>query len=264
MWNTHTSKGLLQLLEQIIPRKIKSALHKGDKYICPFCNFKSKDLALIGRNVPILQDKEIIGAGKRLGGCYNCGATDRERLVYLFLIKEMDIYKNYNNILHIAPEKNISKKLLNHNFKQYICGDLFANFYRYPKYVQKINLLNIPFEEETFDLIICNHVLEHISDEYSALTEIKRVLKTNGKAILQVPISKNTFKTYENELIKTPKEREKHFGQFDHVRIYGQDYLERLANIGFQVDRINISSKYKSFGLNMEEDVFLVTKITQK
>lgn len=266
MWSIHSSKGFKQLVNPLIPRFIRSFLHKGNQYTCPFCNYQSKDLAPIGRRLPILTEKQIVGSGYRLGGCYHCGSTDRERLVYIYLLYYLHVFDSskIENILHIAPERNLSHKLFIHGFKKYICGDLFANSYKYPKYVQKINLLNIPFEKETFDLIICNHVLEHIPDENQALKEIYRVLNNQGIAILQVPISSNSATTYEDPKYTSPKERETHFGQFDHVRIYGQDYAKRLSQIGFTVDKINISSDYPQYGLNKDEDLYIVRKINQK
>lgn len=266
MWSIHSSKGFKQLINPFIPRFIRSFLHKGDQYICPFCNYQSKDLAPIGRNLSILKEKQIVGSGYRFAGCYNCGSSDRERLVYLYLSDCLKVFDSpkIENILHIAPERNLSNKLYNHGFKNYICGDLFADSYKYPKYVQKINLLNIPFEKETFDLIICNHVLEHIHEEKQALEEIYRVLKKQGQAILQVPISNNSATTFEDPKYTTPKEREKHFGQFDHIRIYGQDYTNRLAQIGFIVDKVNISSNYTQYGLNKNEYLYIVRKINQK
>jgi ubiquinone/menaquinone biosynthesis C-methylase UbiE len=124
-----------------------------------------------------------------------------------------------------------------------------------------MSVLNIPFEDNYFDLIICNHVLEHIPNDIDAMKEIYRVLKKGGEAILQVPISKNSEITFENFSITEPKEREIVFGQFDHVRIYGQDYPTRLEKSGFKPQRINISKKYEKYGLNLDEDLFIGRKI---
>ena len=123
-----------------------------------------------------------------------------------------------------------------------------------------IDVLNIPFDPNYFDLIICNHVLEHIQNDIDAMKELFRVLKLNGKAILQVPISKNSEKTFEDFSVTDPKERENIFGQFDHVRIYGQDYTKRLESVGFSVECINISKEFSKYGLAIDEDIFIVTK----
>lgn len=266
MWNVHISKGFKQLLNQLIPAPIKTYIHRGNQFLCPFCNFQSNSLALIGRDIPVLREKEIIGSGLRNGGCFKCGSTDRERLIYIYLLYILEIFNSTKtkSILHIAPEKNLSNKIKKHGFDNYVCGDLFANSYRYPKHVQKINVLDIPFKEESFDLVICNHVLEHISDDKTALKEINRVLKKGGLALLQVPISRNSTKTLEGSTDLSPKEREKQFGQFDHVRIYGQDYIDRLESNGFIVEKINISSNFSYYGLNKDEDIFLAKKSSQK
>ncbi|MGV6861388.1 MAG: class I SAM-dependent methyltransferase [Putridiphycobacter sp.] len=174
-------------------------------------------------------------------------------------MNELDLFNQPKDIkiLHLAPERNISRILHNHGFKNYVCGDLFTEGYSYPDYVQNMNVLNIPFGDNHFDLIICNHLLEHVPNDLDAMKELFRVLKPNGKAILQVPISKNSEKTFEDFSITDPKEREIVFGQFDHVRIYGQDYPERLESIGFSVKRVNITGEYPKFGLASDEDIFI-------
>jgi SAM-dependent methyltransferase len=126
-----------------------------------------------------------------------------------------------------------------------------------------MNVLDIPFPDNSFDLVICNHLLEHVPNDMDAMKELLRVLKVGGEAILQVPISKNSAKTIEDWSVTTPEERERAFGQFDHVRIYGQDYTDRLTLAGFKVERINISKDYPSYGLAGEEDIFIGRKYRQ-
>jgi len=237
-------------------------LHKGDKYKCPFCDYTAKELAVIGCDFPVLKQKHVIGGGKRTGGCFNCGSIDRERLVYICLKDTLKIFETGKNkaILHIAPEANLSKKLLNFGFDKYSCGDLFTAGYTYPAHVQNVNILNIPFDDNTFDIVICNHVLEHIKPDLVAMKELRRVLKVGCQAILQVPISKNSAQTFENFSVTEPKQMEAVFGQSDHVRIYGQDYAQRLAEAGFTVSQINISKDYSEYGLNSEEDIYICTK----
>lgn len=242
-----------------IKNKIKLISHSGSKYQCPYCGYNSKDLKIVGHDLNVLRDKQVIGGGRRAAGCFKCGSRDRERLLYAFIIEELKLPKN-TSILHIAPEPKLSGVILKQNFKEYICGDLFTEGYQYPEYVKNINVLDIPYEENHFDLLICNHVLEHIPDDQKAMKEILRVLKPGGKAILQVPISKNNMKTHEDFSISDPKKREELFGQFDHVRIYGQDYVQRLENVGFCVNKINISERYKRLGVNPDEDIFFCEK----
>src|SRR5690606_19939096 len=141
-----------------------------------------------------------------------------------------------------------------------VCGDLFTEGYEYAAHVQNMNVMDIPYGDHHFDYVLCNHVLEHIPEDTKAMKEIFRVLKPGGSAILQVPISKNSAQTVEDFTIEDPKKREELFGQFDHVRIYGQDYVNRLESAGFKVNRLNISQKYQKLGVNPEEDLFVCEK----
>src|SRR5690606_9038704 len=107
----------------------------------------------------------------------------------------------------------------------------------------KADICNLPFSDNEFDLIICNHVLEHIPDDTKAMQEIYRVLKSGGTAILQVPYEKNRKTTFEDNSITDPQERRKIFGQYDHVRVYGMDYFDKLQTIGFKVFPVDYTSK---------------------
>ena len=110
----------------------------------------------------------------------------------------------------------------------------------------KSDLTNLPFEDNRFDLILCNHVLEHVTDDHKAISEIFRVLKKEGKAILQVPIDQNRINTFEDFSITDPKERTKNFGQYDHVRIYGTDFFDRLEKAGFKTEKIDFTAELTS------------------
>lgn len=248
-------------LRKRIENKLKLLYHSGSNYYCPYCGYSSRDMEIVGHDLNVLKEKHVIGGGRRAAGCYKCKSRDRERLLYAFIIKELKLPDTKNiNILHIAPEPKLSKVLLSQNFKEYICGDLFTEGYHYADHVKNINVLDIPYEDNHFDFVICNHVLEHIPEDDKAMKELRRVLKPGGKAILQVPISKNNEHTHEDFTISDPQKRRELFGQFDHVRIYGQDYVNRLENSGFHVNRINISDKYRNFGVNPEEDIFFCEK----
>jgi SAM-dependent methyltransferase len=242
-------------------KQAKLVKYGGNRYTCPFCNYSAREMEPAGEDVPVNKEKEIVGAGIRDAGCYKCGSLDRERLIYFYLRDYLKVFENKDlKILHMAPEKRLSAKLLEVGFSKYVCGDYFTEGYSYPEHVQHIDILHIPFENETFDFVICNHVLEHIPTDVAAMVELRRVLKKGGKAILQVPISKNSPVTFEDLSVTDPKQREIVFGQFDHLRIYGQDYPVRLASGGFKVDRINISSQYAKYGVNIDEDIFIGNK----
>ena len=235
----------------------------GFRYKCPFCGYHARRMNPIGCNFKVIYEKEIIGCGHRFAGCIKCGSTDKERLVFTYL-KKINFFANTNkSILHMAPEPNLSKQFFAHKFKEYICGDFFAPGYEnvYPDYVKNINILDIPYRDEYFDVVICNHVLEHVYDDIKGMSEIFRVLKKGGFAILQVPISYKLDKTYEDSSITEPKAREESFGQSDHVRIYGSDYVNRLNSVGFDVEIIsNLATKYPKFGLNNKEKLFICRK----
>ena len=107
----------------------------------------------------------------------------------------------------------------------------------------KADICDLPFPDNEFDFIFCNHVLEHIPNDKKAMREIFRVLKNNGTAIIQVPYDKNKRETYEDDNITDPKERRRIFGQYDHVRIYGMDYFDRLRSVGFEVEAFDLTAK---------------------
>ncbi|NQY06495.1 MAG: class I SAM-dependent methyltransferase [Flavobacteriaceae bacterium] len=257
---SYIPNNIKQVLKPIVSF-VNTSLNAGTKHTCPICLYSSNSFAYVGFDFPVLKTKHIIGAGRRQARCYSCRSIDRERLVYTYLKYEEKIFAdNSKSILHFAPEETISTSFFDYNFKDYVCGDLFTEGYEYPPHVQNMNVLNIPYPDDYFDLVICNHILEHVEQDIDAMKEIRRVLKPGGKAILQVPIAKYIHKTYEDPTITSRADRERYFGQYDHVRIYGQDYVERIASSGLKVNRINISYKYPDFGLNKEEDLFIGIK----
>jgi SAM-dependent methyltransferase len=208
-------------------------------------------------------EKQVVGGGRRYAKCLYCGSTDRERLVYLYLKNHTDIFQKMDKkVLHIAPERNLKKVLKLQFDKGYIAADKLAKGYCYARNTIQMDITAIQFPNNTFDLIICNHVLEHIVDDNLAISELYRVLTPNGIAILQSPVSKILKQTYQDFTITTPQKRKKHFGQFDHVRIYGQDYTNRLEKGGFTVTRANISTQYTNNALNPDEDIFVGNKKT--
>jgi len=177
----------------------------------------------------------VYGISNRVNAeCTNCGSLERHRLLWMFLHKKLKIenYKGTNkSLLHIAPENcfnNIFTKIFG---EKYLTADLNS-----PDVKEKMDITNIQHGDNTFDFIICNHVLEHIVDDIKALEELYRVLKNIGWLILTVPIKRE--KTKENFLIQTENERLVVFGQSDHVRIYGKDFIRRLSSVNFYVTAI--------------------------
>ena len=242
----------------------KLLLQWGIKYKCPICGFHARYFNPIGIDNPTIQKYQIIGAGTRDAGCPKCGSTDRERLLYTYLNYEIEIFKKPNTkILHIAPEIIIMQKFLEHGFTNYHCGDFFAKG-QHANYsldmVKHMDVQNLPFDDETFDLVICNHVLEHVYDEEKALKEIYRVLRERGSAILQVPISPILEKTISDPSITDSEILEEKFGQKDHVRLFGRDYPLKLELAGFKVEILQLKSKYPKFGFNPKEMLYVGRK----
>ena len=235
----------------------------GFKYKCPFCGYHARKMNPIGGNFNVIYEKEIVGCGRRFAECIKCKSTDKERLVFAYL-QSINFFADPNKkVLHMAPEPNLSQCFFRNNFKNYICGDYFAPGYEdvYPSYVKCINILDIPYDNAYFDVVICNHVLEHVENDAKGMSEIFRVLKKDGFAILQVPISYKLAKTYEDPSIIDAKNREIAFGQRDHVRIYGRDYIDRLKEVGFKVEVIsNLAARNPKYGLNNKEKVFVCRK----
>lgn len=150
--------------------------------------------------------------------------------MWLFLKEKTNFFTEKLKFLHIAPEYCFIKVFKRMENLEYITGDLIS-----PWADVKMDVHKIPFEDNTFDVVICNHVLEHVQDDYKVMREFFRVMKPGGWGIFQVPIDKNNIKTEEDESVTDPKERERLYGQNDHVRQYGLDYGKRLMNAGFEV-----------------------------
>jgi len=165
-------------------------------------------------------------------------SLERHRLLWLYLKNETYFFTSQKKVLHMAPEQcflPLFKKMKN---LDYTTADLYA-----PKVDVKADILDLPFEDNTFDLIFCNHVLEHIEDDAKAMSELYRVIKPGGMGIFQIPQEIEREKTFEDFNITSPEERAKHFGQYDHVRVYGRDYFDRLRKAGFTVKEIDYSSQ---------------------
>jgi predicted SAM-dependent methyltransferase len=229
----------------------------GFKYKCPFCYKSLRKFLPWGLNLPSSLKGRIIGAGSRHVLCPFCGSKDRERLVYLF-IKNKNLLKTNKTIklLHVAPEKNLQKfiqKLPNINHTSVDLNSPFVDL--------KMDITAMKFPNNHFDVIICNHVLEHIENDRKAMSELYRVLKPEGWAILQVPISLSLDKTFEDSKIKTDVQRKKSFGQEDHVRIYGKDYKNRLEEVGFKVNLEKLDRKSNNkCALNKDENIYFCVK----
>lgn len=216
-------------------------IHLGDllsegEYYCNLCDHYVPFMLDTGIDSEVFSKRKIIGGGRRKNCvCPICGGADRERWVRYVLINELHIDSKEARILHFAPEEH-----LEHIFRKcanldYITADIEEGR---ADIVEDIT--NISFESESFDYIICNHVMEHIADEEKAFSELKRCVKKDGKIIFSVPICWE-IDTYEDKNIVTEEERLNAYGQKDHVRLYGKDIAERLKEYGFQVECYKVS-----------------------
>ena len=171
-------------------------------------------------------------------------SLERHRLLWLYLTNESSFFTKKHKVLHFAPEQAFYKRFKKMSHLNYITTDLNS-----PLADVKADICNLPFKDNEFDMILCNHVLEHIPDDTKAMKELFRVMKVGGMGVFQIPQDLNRTHTFEDNTIKGKKERAKIFGQYDHVRIYGRDYFDKLRHIGFKVEEVDYTSKLS------EEDI---------
>tara|TARA_R110000868_G_scaffold30589_6_gene112963 strand:+ start:7704 stop:8468 length:765 start_codon:yes stop_codon:yes gene_type:complete len=165
-------------------------------------------------------------------------SLERHRLLWLYLKNETDFFSKPYKVVHFAPEQAFYKRFKQLKHIEYITTDLDS-----PLADVKADICNLPFSDNSFDVVFCNHVLEHIPDDKKAMQELYRILKPNGWGIFQIPQDLKRAVTFEDNTITDKKERAKIFGQYDHVRIYGQDYFDKLRTVGFKVDEINYTAQ---------------------
>lgn len=165
-------------------------------------------------------------------------SLERHRLLWLYLKNETDFFTKPAKVLHFAPEQAFYKRFRKLKHLDYTTTDLNS-----PLADVKADICDLPFEDNSYDVIFCNHVLEHIPNDTKAMQELYRILKPQGFAILQVPQELNREVTFEDNTITDPNERAKIFGQYDHVRVYGRDYFDKLKAVGFKVDAVDYTSK---------------------
>ena len=170
-------------------------------------------------------------------------SLERHRLMWLFLNDETNFFTTIKKlkVLHIAPEQCFLDIFKNQKNLEYITSDLES-----PIADVKADICDLPFKDNEFDVVFCNHVLEHIPDDYKAMQELYRVLKKGGFGIFQIPQDLNRATTFEDNTITDKKLRTEIFGQYDHVRVYGIDYFDKLRTIGFRVDEVDYTKRITS------------------
>lgn len=190
----------------------------GNKVLCPVCSSSFRKFLPYG-----VRSRENVL-------CPECLSLERHRLIWLYLARTGGMSGPRIRLMHVAPEQCFYGRFKELSNLDYVTADLESPIADY-----HFDLHEIPFETDSFDLVLCNHVLEHVADDRRVMSEILRILRPGGFAILQVPLENERPVTYEDPSISSPKDREKHFGQKDHVRVYGRDYPDRLRQAGFMV-----------------------------
>ena len=250
-------KKIISLLIRFVPRKylqlftgigLKTVgvFYAGSNVECPICEKHYRAFLPYGRINP-----------RPNALCPNCLSLERHRLIWLYLKEKTNFFSSRLNVLHMAPEPCFMKRFERQHGEGYITADIES-----PLAKVKMDIHQIPFGENHFDVVLCNHVLEHVADDIKATSEIHRVLKPGGWAILQVPFfSPVPDLTFEDNSITDPRQREKIFGQDDHVRKFGKDYAKRIARSGLQPEENDFAkTQEEKFGVEKAEIIYLGRK----
>ncbi len=230
---------------------IAPLLYKGNKVECPVCEKKFSKFLSYGSD--IAHRENVL--------CPHDLTLERHRLMWLYLKDHSDFFTKKNSeVLHIAPEQCFYKRFRAQENIQYLTGDLVS-----PLADIHFDLHDIPLEDNRFDVVFCNHVLEHVDDAMQCMKELYRVMKPGGFGIMQVPQDFTREKTYEDPNITSEEDREKHFWQKDHVRLFGKDYPEWLQKAGFTVTPFIKEEKYDAevlnrYRLDPKEILYIVSK----
>jgi SAM-dependent methyltransferase len=209
-------------LRQLYLRSEGRLLYAGDTVACPCCGSTYRRF-------------RTLGLDNRM--CWSCGSLERDRLLWLLLDRRPQMLRPGMRILHVAPERALQPRLRSLPGVEYVAGDLDA---RYAE--QRIDVTSLDFPDDSFDAIVCNHVLEHVPDDRRAMRELRRVLRPGGWSVLLVPPLDRPV-TDEDSTLADRAERVRRFGQHDHVRRYGWDYVDRLGAAGFRVTEEKLDSE---------------------
>jgi len=247
---------------------VRSLYYAGWKYHCNVCNSRVRTMFTVGLPFPVLRELDVVGAEARANDrCPVCFSNSRARLLFEYIRRETGVLDSPNGsrVMHVAPEHGILSRLRSRKTIDYLGVDLNPPTSREGAEIVRCDITAIDHPAETFDLIICSHVLEHIPDDCLAMRELFRVLKPGGTAVLQVPMSAALQTTIEDPSVTDPRERERRFGQYDHLRIYGADYPDRLSEAGFLVEIFNPTDRWgpaciQELRLNPRERVFVGRK----
>ncbi len=254
-------------------RDMELQQYRGKGVNCTVCNQEFSSFAPVYKW--ILESHGISPSGLECkvesptGRCPNCGSLPRHRLLWHYLHDHTKLFDGIHwKLLEIAPIKPFFTFFSGLPFILYYPCDLNpeqSHYQGYPGKILKADLCNLPFDDDSFDVILCSHVLEHVVNDHMAMAEMYRVMARGGWGIFQSPVFYNLETTLEDPAVTTPEEREKLFGQRDHVRKYGQDYGQRISGAGFHVSEIGYVNTFTPeeiayFGFDPFEKIFLCEK----
>lgn len=234
-------KRLIRFILNAIPRPILQRmagwavpllglLYVGRGRECPVCGTKRRKFLPYGYVTS--RDNAL---------CPNCLSLERHRLLWLWLQRESDLFERRPRLLHVAPEvclmRHLRKAYKGHE-EDYVTADLES-----PLADLHFDIQHIPLADESFDVVFCNHIMEHVEDDLQAMREIHRVMRRGeGWGVILSPVELEREKTFEDDSITDPEERTRIFGQYDHRRVYGRDYADRLREAGFEVEDLDYAA----------------------
>lgn len=254
-------KYVISFVLRKIPRKnIQYVSHYILRVIAIFYYGKNVECPIDGRTYrKFLPYGRLVSRKNAL--CPSSLSLERHRLMWLFLKNKTNFFTQKIKLLHIAPELCFMKIFESMGNLEYTTGDIES-----PLATVMMDVHDIPFEENTFDVVFCNHVMEHVENDLKSMSEIYRVLKPGGWAIIQSPVYPEIEKTLEDPSITDPLDRERVYGQNDHMRKYGRDYGSRLEEGGFKVTEDNYLQELSSevrrrYALPDEEIIYFCEKV---
>lgn len=228
-----------------------SWLYRGDRVTCPICE---------GTFRAFMPKVKQAGPNRPNAKCPRCGASERHRLLWLYLKNRTSLFSERLRVLHFAPEWPIEKHLRRSPNLEYLTADLDPG-----RAMTTVDISDAPWPSETFDVVLCSHVLEHVADDRKALRELYRILRPGGWAAVMVPIDHERDTTLEDDRVVSPADRERLFWQADHVRLYGRDFTARLERAGFVVKVESYRPEpsndvMRRYGLREHERIYVCTK----
>ena len=254
---------LTQLARALIPLRYRYSLrqlyynarslcYRGDGVFCPWCRGHFRTFVQYGDYIrPHLNTF-----------CPRCNAFERHRLLWLYFQDKTNLFSAKLRVLHFAPEYMLQKTFKAMPNLSYVSVDLNSSLA-----MAHMDITQLAFPDASFDVVLCSHVLEHVPDDRSAMAELFRVLRPTGWAIIAAPVDRSRAETLEDPRVTLPQDRARLFGQHDHVRLYGRDYVSRLEHAGFSVNVDSYVTQLDDriialYGLNRRERIFLCTSIT--